>query len=640
MFGSPFFEKEQIKLSTDSVVVFVADMFVDQYLGGAELTSQALIDSCPFPVDCIQSKDVTVDLLSSGVDKFWIFGNFANLDFNLIPSIVANLNYSILEYDYKFCRHRSPEKHAFAEKEDCNCHIEPHGQLISTFFHGAQSLWFMSEKQLDRYYSRFETLREINCTVLSSVFDDDFFVKIKQLREESADKDRKGWIVLGSGSWIKGSSQAEEWCVSNNLEYEKIWGLSYLETLEKLSTAEGFVYLPMGGDTCPRMVIEAKLLGCKLHLNDFVEHSNELWFNTEDSFDTEAYLYAARERFWSSISASINYNPTISGYTTTKNCIDQGYPWKQCIGSMLGFADEVVVVDGGSTDGTWETLQQWAETEEKLKVFSVKKDWDHKRFAVFDGMQKAEARSRCTSEFLWQQDADEVVHEKDYEKIKNLCKNFPRATALLSLPVVEFWGSSEKVRCDINPWKWRLSVNHPNITHGIPAELRRFDSEGHLFAAPGTDGCDIIFSDSFERVPHANFYSEEVNNVRVSALSGNVEAKGVYQKWFQNAIDMLPSIYHYSWIDIERKMYTYKNYWQKHWESLFDIKQEDTADHNMFFNKPWSEVSDEEIKSMASKLGDELGGWIFHRKVDFNSPTPHISINTTQPKSMLNTDAE
>ena len=209
MIISPF-NQESRKLDENSVIVFVSDMFANEYVGGAELTSQALIDSCPFPIECLKSKDVTLDILSQGVNKFWIFGNFFSMNFDLIPSIVANLNYSILEYDYKFCRYRSPEKHFFAEKEECGCHLENHGQLMSAFFHGAKSLWFMSEKQLNRYTERFSTLNDVNCTVLSSVFDDNFFAKIKQLKEEYSTEDKKGWIVLGSNSWIKGADQAEK----------------------------------------------------------------------------------------------------------------------------------------------------------------------------------------------------------------------------------------------------------------------------------------------------------------------------------------------------------------------------------------------------------------------------------------------
>jgi len=330
----------------------------------------------------------------------------------------------------------------------------------------------------------------------------------------------------------------------------------------------------------------------------------------------------------------MNYVPTISGYTTTKDCINQRYPWEESITSLLGFSDEVVVVDGGSTDGTWEKLLQWAEAEEKLKVFQIERDWNDKRFAVFDGLQKAEARSRCTKEFVWQQDADEVVHEVDYGKIKQICRNFPRTAVLVSLPVIEYWGSSEKVRCDINPWKWRLSKNIDNITHGIPAQLRVTDSNGKLYAKQGTDGCDYIFSNNFEMVPHANFYSAEVHQARMAAISGNDQALKAYQGWFNNVIDQLPGVHHYSWIDIERKIKTYKNYWQKHWESLYDVKQADTAENNKFFGRPWSTVTDEDIKDMSAELSNKMGGWIFHSQVDFSKTTPHIQINRSQPSIM------
>jgi hypothetical protein len=31
-----------------------------------------------------------------------------------------------------------------------------------------------------------------------------------------------------------------------------------------------------------------------------------------------------------------------------------------------------------------------------------------------------------------------------------------------------------------------------------------------------------------------------------------------------------------------------------------------------------------------------MGGWVFHEKVDFNKPTPHIYIERGEPKGMKN----
>ncbi len=636
MFSSPFGTKVQKKLREETRFVFVSDMFVNEYVGGAELTSQSLIDSCPLEIETLKSSEVTVDLLEQGHKKYWIFGNFAGLNKELIPTIVANMEYSVLEYDYKYCRYRSTEKHKVAEQEECNCHQEMHGKMVSAFYQGAKSLWWMSEGQMDHYTKLFPFLLEKDNTVLSSVFDDKFFLNIKDLREKYKEKERKGWLVLGSNSWIKGAAEAEKWCQDNNKDFEVVWGLPYEQVLEKLAQAKGFVYLPLGKDTCPRMVIEAKLLGCELHLNDNVQHSKEIWFDTDDMFDTEAYLFAARNRFWTSLRATMEYTPTVSGYTTTRNCIEQKYPWRQCVSSMLGFSDEVVVVDGGSTDGTWEELETWAQNEERLKVYKVERDWTEKRHAVYDGLQKAEARSRCNSDFLWQMDCDEVVHEQDYEKIKNLCKNFPTEVDLVSLPVIEYWGSTSKVRMDINPWKWRLSRNMGHITHGIPAHLRKEDEEGNLYSLPGSDGCDYVHAETHELIPHASFYTEEVHNAKMVALSGDQNVQGQYNAWFNNVVEQLPGVHHYSWFDIERKIMTYKNYWSKHWQSLYNIEQEDTAENNMFFDKPWSEVSEDEVRDMALKLSNEMGGWVFHQKVDFSKPTPHVMLERSEPALMNN----
>ena len=259
---------------------------------------------------------------------------------------------------------------------------------------------------------------------------------------------------------------------------------------------------------------------------------------------------------------------------------------------------------------------------------------------MFDGDQKAEARKKCTSEYCWQQDADEVVHENDYKNVRNLLVNFPKGIDLVSLPVIEYWGSDKKIRLDVNPWKWRLSKNLPNIPHGIPSELRKTDSEGNLYASPGTDGCDYVDSETFERINHASFYTQEVHNARIAAVAGNQQALTQYQQWFNSLIEQLPGVHHYSWFNMGRKIKTYKDYWQKHWESLYDIAQEDTAENNMFFSRPWSEVSDEDIEKLAHELTEKMGGWIFHKPVDFSKPTPHISIARNQPAIMSEEDSE
>ena len=618
----------------DCEVVFVADMFVENYVGGAELTSEALIGSSPLRVLKVHASRVDMKTLESGHDKFWIFGNFSSLNVDLVPTIIANLKYAILEYDYKFCRYRSPEKHHSETGLPCDCKDHTHGKLISAFYYGAKSLWWMSEGQQQIYLKTFPFLQNVHNVVLSSVFDEKFFSDVKILNSE--EKERKGWIVLGSNSWIKGFDLAEQWCKDAGKDYEVVWNLPYRELLERLSRAEGFVYLPRGFDTCPRMVIEAKMLGCKLHLNDFVQHKDEEWFASEDPLDIESYLYAARERFWNAIKNDMSYTPKISGYTTTHNCATRGYPFVESITSLLGFCDEVVVVDAGSDDSTVEKLREISAADSRLKVFVLPVDWNSKTFAYeSDGVLKARARALCTGDICWQQDVDEVVHEDDYDKIRSLARSMPPQVDLVGLPVTEFWGSRGKVRIDVNPWKWRISRNKSHITHGIPGSLRRHDDDGDLYALPGTDGCDYINNGTLEPVQFVTFVSIESEGARAAVLQDpDHPVRQQYQDWFNSVIDTIPGVYHYSWFDIRRKMENYRDHWSRFWCSLYNKAYEDTPENNVFTDKRWADITSDDIAKVADEIEEKTGGWIFHSRVDLSRATPHIEIKKSHPAVM------
>lgn len=647
-------------------IVFVADYFSDELIGGAELTSQALIDASPFEVAKVKSKSLTPQLIQDNTDKFWIFGNIAEINPQLIPNIVGNVRYSVLEYDYKYCKARSPEKHAEITKSACDCHNDVTGKVISAFFYGSCHLWWMSEKQKERYMMMFPFLGDRDNTVLSSVFDLRTLLTLKQLREASASVERKGWIVLDSQSWIKGTEAAKAWCERTGKDYELVGGIGYEAFLKKLSTAEGLVYLPPGGDTCPRMVIEAKLLGCKLQLNENVQHKDEEWFATDDLTSIEEYLTTATKTFWTGIKAAMDYRPAISGYITTYNCRSQGYPFIQCIQSMLEFCDEVNVADSGSTDDTFdalmafvypgatvsdiedfrvfglssgglvdfpETLTSGAKKDARINVRIVNGiDWSAKNSAVYDGKMKAIAREMCTKDFCWQMDSDEIVHEDDAKKILELCRALPKELDVISLPVLEYWGGPDKVRIDIQPWKWRLSRNSQDITHGIPADMRRKSPEGLDIAAEGTDGCDMISKATGERLPHVSFYTQDIENLRNIAAMGSSDALAQYESWLNAASSHLPTVFHYSWYDLERKIKLYRSFWTRHWNSLYGKSIDDTAENNMMFDVPWSEVTDEMIKDLAVRL-QATGGHIWHSKWK-GQITPWMKSSRTQPKWM------
>jgi glycosyltransferase involved in cell wall biosynthesis len=611
-------------------VIFVSDAYSDTLNGGAELSTDALFETCPkeIKVSKVLASEVNIDLLQKFKDKFWVFFNISSMDWNLIPTIIANLDYIVVEYDYKYCKWRSPEKHKHIEGENCNCNNQLTGQLYSALILNSKTVFWMSEKQEKIYLDLFPELKKTNRLVLGSIFNEEFFIKIKDLRQKYYNKKNENWIILASSSWIKGADEAIKIANNLNLKYELVWGLSYDDMLEKLAQSKGLIFHPLGSDTCPRIVIEAKLLGCELNINENVQHAKEEWFDTENLTDIEEILYASPGVFWDSVFYYLNFVHEISGYTTTYNCNLAGYPWKESIQSMLNFCNEVIVVDGGSTDGTYEDLVDMSNTNNKIKLFLNPIDFSRKDWAVqSDGAQKAYARSKCTLDFCWQQDVDEILRESDSKKITNLCKSFPKAFDILDLPVVEYWGSKNKIRVDINPWKWRLSRNVNYITHGIPAELRRYREDGTVYSMPGSDSCDYINSITGVVVPHIGFYDENVHNVRVQALLGNEKALKIYEEWFQKVVDNLPTVIHYSWFDIERKLKMYKYHWSKFWTSLYGIEYQDTPEQNMVFEKSWSDVTEEDIKEMANLLSEKTGGHIFHKKFDPEKITPHIKLS-------------
>lgn len=326
----------------------------------------------------------------------------------------------------------------------------------------------------------------------------------------------------------------------------------------------------------------------------------------------------------------------ISGYVTIRNVVEMNYPLEPCIRSLVPVCDEIIIADSSDVeDGTAHIVERLAREFSKIKVFKVDVPWSDPNFGVYDGEMKAAARSQCTGDLLIQIDCDEILEESFAEKLENIISSGVfEQNPIVALPVVEYWGGEDKVRIDVNPWKWRVSINNPMITHGIPIELRK-EQNGYLYAKQGTDGCDLIHAESGERIPFANFISNEINHLRISAITNPEHAKR-YEEWFNATVNELPTVYHFSWWSIVEKIKKFTKFWNKSWLSLYGEEQKISEGWNPFFPeyKFLEEVPEEKIEELAQRLSKETGGHIFHKPWSGNK-TNHIVIHQPLPSYVI-----
>ena len=275
-------------------IYFVADMFIQDYVGGAELTTESIInDSANFEIEKVYSHNLEQSFLEKNKDNHFIVCNFSRLQDKIKIYMCKNIQYSIIEYDYKFCKYRSTIKHKKIEGIECDCLTKLSGKINNAFYGYASEIWFMSEKQRDIFLQNVSSIKQDRCKVLSSVFSQGDLRFIDSIKDNEKDET---YLILGSDSWIKNTKGCVEYAISNKLKYEVIKDLPYHELLIKMSTSRGLIFMPLAHDTCPRLVIEAKLMGCEMHLNDYVQHKDEEWFS--DAPTAMKYLKKRTKVFW------------------------------------------------------------------------------------------------------------------------------------------------------------------------------------------------------------------------------------------------------------------------------------------------------------------------------------------------------
>lgn len=409
-------------------VIFVSDLYKNYYAGGAELTTEAIIEKSPFPVVKVLSNKLTKAFINENKDKYWVFGNFSRVAQPVLLHAAKTLNYSVIEYDYKFCKYRLPQAHG--STEECDCENTTNGKTVAIFLSQAEAIWWMSEAQKEEYHKRFPFLQKNTNHVLSSVFTEKTLDRFEKY--EPADRNDK-WIILGSNSWVKGFKQNVAYAKENNLEYEVVQGLPHDVLLDKLASSKGLIFLPNGWDTCPRIVIEAKLLGCELVLNDHVQHKDEDWFQSRESI--LAHLKNNKSIFWEEVLSFLSSkaisrlreNDTTWSFAVPS--YNEGPRLRRFLNScsnMRKFGlDDVFIINHRSDDDTEDILTEF---KPLLEERGINLNWEYEGRDFSKDFTMADLRMNtvkgCKNEIVHITDADNVIGKNFIFLVDSAIKSF------------------------------------------------------------------------------------------------------------------------------------------------------------------------------------------------------------------------
>ena len=254
----------------NSDIIFVADVFVDQIIGGGELNNDELIKilrSQGCTVTEKKSYEITLGFLKSRLKSKFIISNFIFLPLEIKDFIEQKCDYLIYEHDHKYLTTRDPsvfENYQAPKKNIINLN----------FYKNAKAVLCQSKLHAEVVKKNlgFNNIVSVGGNLWS-------LDSLNFLREmnKKAKKDR--YSIWKSENPIKNTSKTIMFCKHKNYDFDLVGNLPYRYFLNKITDNKNFVFFPETLETLCRVAVECRMAGMSVLTSDKIGAASEDWFS-------------------------------------------------------------------------------------------------------------------------------------------------------------------------------------------------------------------------------------------------------------------------------------------------------------------------------------------------------------------------
>jgi len=280
-------------------LVFISDFFVDEIIGGAEIYDNILIEmfqSDGIEVVKFKNSELTANhvKLYRECGNFFVISNFCMMKEEVMKEFVEHPGtYSLLEHDHKYLTTRDPSQF--------ENYIAPPAAIIHReLYSNAKNIFAQSKAHAGCIRQNLSLSNIINLGM--SLWTDEQLAVLSKNLDNPKQTDAS---VVQSRNPTKNTEGSVRFCTEKSLKYTLIGSKDYEEFIQQLSSHQSHVFIPRVYESFNRVLLEARMLGCKVFTTQLNGCVSEEWFSQYKGKELIEFVRSERPRVYNTIKDSI-----------------------------------------------------------------------------------------------------------------------------------------------------------------------------------------------------------------------------------------------------------------------------------------------------------------------------------------------